>query len=247
MYEKLYKKAKEFNSDLVKCMFYDYNSTRTPKDKLYVQKHKDFELFNCTPEDKTFKVEEYPKLLIYHSSIWATLYHRTLIERVRFQESKGATYQDFPFAMETLILADKITTLRKAFYHYRQEPLNISSVKQTDQNLIKMVDQCIYAKNKLISLGVFEKFKEEFYGHAISLLRGFYYQIQDDLKPHFFEKLVDFFNDALSENLSCKYFNQDEKDFLFCILKKDFSNSLSCKRKSLLYKLKRMLKILLER
>ncbi|EAI4071412.1 glycosyltransferase, partial [Campylobacter jejuni] len=236
MYEELYFKAKNNDSDLVKCMFYDYNSTREPKDKLYMQKHKDFELFNCAPDNKIFKIEDYPKLLIYHSSIWASLYHKTLINRLRFQESKGATYQDFPFAIEALVLANKITTLRKAFYHYRQEPLNASSVKRTDQNLIKMIDQCIYARKKLISLGVFEKFKEEFYAHAISPLYGFYYQLQDDLKPLFFEKLVKFFNNSLNENLSYKYFNQREKDFLFCILKKDFSKTLLCNKQPLLYK-----------
>ncbi|MCW1332454.1 hypothetical protein OLP47_07090 [Campylobacter jejuni] len=162
MYEELYTKAKETDVDLVKCNFFNFNSIRKPKDLPYKQKRLDFELSNCAPNDKVFKIIEYPKLLIYHSSIWATLYRKTFIKQLKFQESKGASYQDFPFMMEALVLADKIAVLDKKLYHYRQEPANMSSMKRTDSNLIKMIDQCIYTKEKLISLNVFEKYKANF-------------------------------------------------------------------------------------
>ncbi|HEF8054249.1 TPA: glycosyltransferase, partial [Campylobacter jejuni] len=225
MYEELYNKAKKLSSDLIKCKFFDYNSTRKPKDLPYRQKRIDFELENCSPDDKTFSILEYPKLLIYHSSIWATLYHKNLIKHLKFKESQGAAYQDFSFMFEALSIAKNISTLRKALYHYRQEPANISSMKKTDISLLKMVEQCSYAKEKLISLNIFDKICEEFYGHAISPLYGFYYRIEDDLKPLFFKKLTDFFCNDL-QKITYKYFHQHEKDFMLCILDKDYSRTL---------------------
>ncbi|WP_202922078.1 glycosyltransferase family 2 protein, partial [Campylobacter sp. MIT 19-121] len=225
MYEELYNKAEELNSDLVKCKFFDYNSTRKPKDLPYRQKRIDFELENCCPDNKTFSILEYPKLLIYHSSIWATLYHKDLISRIRFNELKGAAYPDFSFMMQALLIANNISTLRKALYHYRQEPANMSSMKKTDISLLKMIEQCSYAREKLVSLNIFDKIREEFYSHAIASLHGFYYRIEDDLKPLFFQKLVDFFCSD-SQKITCKYFHQHEKDFLLCILDKDYSRTL---------------------
>ncbi|WP_297195463.1 glycosyltransferase [uncultured Campylobacter sp.] len=225
MYEELYNKAVESGSDLVKCMFYKYNSKAKKKSIPYKQRRADFELDKCT-KDSAFKINECKKLLIYHSSIWASLYKKDFVSNLRFQESKGASYQDFPFMMEALMLAKSISAVKKRLYHYRLEECNQASMNKTDKSLFKMIEQCEYSKQRLISLGVFDDIKEEFYSHAISPLFRFYYRIQDDLKPLFFDNLVKFFKDFHKENMTYKYLQEYEKHFLSCILSNDFSKTL---------------------
>lgn len=76
-----------------------------------------------------FKLEEYCEMFCHHPSIWSALYRRGFLEEkgIRFVEPKGAGWADNPFLADTLISAERIVWVPKAFYYYRQTNPGASS------------------------------------------------------------------------------------------------------------------------
>ena len=78
MYEKLYMNAIVNNSDVVKCNFFIYNS--------YLPRGKQNSLWENKKQNLTdapvgaFSILEYPKLFIFHASIWAGIYKSEFIK-----------------------------------------------------------------------------------------------------------------------------------------------------------------------
>lgn len=66
MYEKLYKKAKELNSDITKCAFYYVSDSKNMK------MHVSNWVINIANQHKTnFTLEECPDLIAHFASIWS--------------------------------------------------------------------------------------------------------------------------------------------------------------------------------
>lgn len=65
--------------------------------------------------------EEAAVFLYYHPSIWTCIYRREFIEsnQLEMAESKGASWQDNLFQVQTLCLASRIGFTRRSFYNYR--------------------------------------------------------------------------------------------------------------------------------
>lgn len=202
MYEKLYASAEKFGSDMVKCRFYNFDSFRNPQDKSYGRKK--YQLQNIVPDDRAFNIFDYPLLLAYHSSVWAALYKKDFIQNLRFQETRSAAYQDFPFTMIALVKAAKISAVYDELLHYRQEEGNASSTRRTDQRLIVMAEQALYARQELKKLGVFDRLKEEFYLHVWGANYGFYEAIDAEYKKAYFDKLHEVFRE-LKDDVSFKF------------------------------------------
>lgn len=76
MYEKLYQKAVETNSDITKSNFYVYNSL-LPINKQNTIWHSSRQDLSKAP-DTPFSVEEYPQIIIFHASIWSNYIKLTL-------------------------------------------------------------------------------------------------------------------------------------------------------------------------
>ncbi len=202
MYEKLYASAEKFGSDMVKCRFYNFDSFRNPQDKSYGRKK--YQLQNIVPNDRAFDIFDYPLLLAYHSSVWAALYKKDFIRKLKFQETRSAAYQDFPFTMIALVKAAKISAVYDELLHYRQEEGNASSTRRTDQRLIVMAEQALYARQELKKLGVFDRLKEEFYLHVWGANYGFYEAIDAEYKKAYFDKLHEVFRE-LKDDVSFKF------------------------------------------
>ena len=81
------------------------------------------------PARQPFVIEECPRLLQYHPSIWSALYRRDwLVDRgIRFREVPGAGWVDNPFLFETLCQASSIVYTDDAWYCYREEAPGSSS------------------------------------------------------------------------------------------------------------------------
>jgi len=120
MYEEMYNYAKKLGADVVKTPYYEYwDKTKDSEEKIqlccWYSKTKKL------PENKLFKIEDYPVLVAIHPSIWAALYRNDYIkeENIRCLEAKGAGYIDNHFRIQTLCQTERIAWLNKPFNYYR--------------------------------------------------------------------------------------------------------------------------------
>lgn len=114
MYQKLYEKITETESDVVKSLFfYFYGNLR--EDNLLAEKYDFF-----IPE-YPFKIEDCPDFLYRHPSIWDCLYRKSFLEKnnIRIMEAPGAGWTDNLFQVQTLCLADKISFIDESLYYWR--------------------------------------------------------------------------------------------------------------------------------
>ena len=111
MYEKLLCRAEETGADVVKCMFWRYDSTAPAgqQDSLWMSRAQDLSL----APDAPFSPAEWQPIFFYHASLWSNLYRAELLKSVPFIESAGAAYQDFPFIMEIYARARSMSVIKE--------------------------------------------------------------------------------------------------------------------------------------
>ena len=115
MYESLYSQAHHDDLDVMKSNF-------TP---IYLGNRFLISRPNSWPEapaeNCVLSNEEAAVFLYYHPSIWTCIYKREFIElnHIEMTESKGASWQDNLFQVQTLCLASRIGFTRCSFYNYR--------------------------------------------------------------------------------------------------------------------------------
>lgn len=122
MFETLYKAMQGEPVDLVKCNFYKY-TVASGTDIGYSQEY---------PKDiygKMIEPIDHPDIYSANSSIWAALYDREFLNknRIRFNETPGASYQDISFQFKVLSCAKKMKIIEDALLYYRTDNL-LSSV-----------------------------------------------------------------------------------------------------------------------
>lgn len=88
--------------------------------------------------------------LIDINHIWSAIYKRSFLidSNIRFNETKGASFQDTGFSILTGFLANKCIYTKDSFYYYRIDNPN-SSVK-SDSKISCVVDEIKYVESELI-------------------------------------------------------------------------------------------------
>lgn len=216
-YELLYKEAKRNDTDMTKCKFYFYNSFRKHKDN--IENNDKVYLYTNAPKG-AFNLKQYPQLLYKHASVWAAIYKSSFIKEIKFIE-KGY-YQDFPFFIETICKANRISILQEYLIHYRIEEGQNSSTLRNDEKLLKMPENCIIGKDILKRYGFYEKLmKEAFYKHAFNANYGFYNRIPLKYKSQYLELLKELFEDIKNDKeFKYLYFDKEQKRFVQNIINK---------------------------
>ncbi len=76
-----------------------------------------------------FRLDDDRTVIQLHPSIWSAIYRRSFLEsnHIRFIEPKGAGWADNPFLIDTMVAAERIVWVPKAFYYYRQTNPGASS------------------------------------------------------------------------------------------------------------------------
>ncbi len=122
MYEDMLAFAATFDEriDIIKTPWYDEYRWNDPK------RHKRNHCYlhrRLASSKHPFTLAEHPVLIEGHPSIWTCLYHADFLREnsIRFIPYPGAGWADNPFLIETMIRADRIIYLDKAFYHYRTD------------------------------------------------------------------------------------------------------------------------------
>jgi len=116
MYRTLYLAARQDDLDFVKsdfCCFYGSTDNRR-YECVHAKK-------NAACYGKILNPAEHMELFRMTISTWAGIYKREFLEcnRIRHNETPGASYQDNGFWFQTLCLAKRVLFVDKAFYMYR--------------------------------------------------------------------------------------------------------------------------------
>ena len=138
MYEEMYAYAKKLDADVVKVPYYEYWD-KTKDSEEIVQLCFWHAKTKHLPENKLFKIEDYPVLVAIHPSMWAALYKSTYIKTksIRCIEAKGAGYIDNHFRLQTLCQTNKLAWLNKPFNYYRLSNETASTVLYNLGNFIQ--------------------------------------------------------------------------------------------------------------
>lgn len=205
MYEKLHRRAEETGADVVKCMFWKYDSTKpeAEQNKLW---HSRIQDLNAAP-DEPFSPVDWQPVFYYHASLWSNLYKSELIRQISFSETPGSAYQDFPFIMEVYASADTISIVKEALYHYRMETMQESSSTTRDHRLMRMADMSAAARDVLQRNNLLQCVKEAFYFHVYMANSGYIDLIQPEFKQQYFNKVHHLLAPLLSDaSFVWKYF-----------------------------------------
>ena len=216
MYEKLYNQAIKFDADVCKCSFFEYDSTKA-QEKQNKKWIKDVQKIETFPADKSFTLKEYPQMIMFHASIWANIYKKEFLlkNNIRVNETKSASYQDFPFMAEVMCKAEKIAVVHDYLYHWRVEPNQNSSTVRKDKRLLIMADQCEEVKKVVKHNEMYDTVKEEMYKHFFMANNGFYHWISIEHKREYFNKLHNLFEELKNDNnFEYKYFHHNEIEFI---------------------------------
>lgn len=221
MYQKLYQEALSGGADLVKCDFYSYNSFENPPDTT-LRERIGTEFARMAPEKTDITIGQYPVLLTHHPSIWAALYKKELLNKIRFEETPGAAYQDFSFGAETLCQARNIRLLHDKLVHYRYEPGQNSSTRQNDRRLMQIATQIRITYHKLKQLPVWPQIKEAFYYHAADPALAYFAFTLPARRKEFVQAMHPAFEPLLHEkDMRFTYFRPEEKAITLAFARAD--------------------------
>lgn len=203
MYERLYESAKKYNTDITKGLFYFYNPTleKSKQNRVYVNPCGiDLRL---APEGG-FHVTEFPEIIGFHASIWSSIYRADFVKKIKIPETAGASYQDFPFMIEAMCKAERISVVKKPFVHWRNEPKQGNSTSAKGKKLLLMGKNTETGLNIIRNSGYYDALKEPFYAHALWTNIGFFYRIEKKYKNEYYSHLRKIFED-LKTDTSFKY------------------------------------------
>jgi glycosyltransferase involved in cell wall biosynthesis len=210
MYEKLYASAKQHNTDITKGEFYAYDSQASDGqcDKLWKSRYQDLD----DAPDGVFSIADYPLFLAFHASIWSSIYRADFIKPQKVSETRSASYQDFPFMVEAICRAKRISVVKEPLVHYRMEENQNSSTIRRDERLILMPVQCAEGKRILKEYGKYELLKEEFYFHSFLACIGFYHTIYPHLRKKYFQEFHVLLQETTNDRkFTWKYFSEEQK------------------------------------
>ncbi len=186
MYEKLYNRAEETGADVVKCMFWKYDSTQPEgqRDKLYTSRVGDLR----TAPDSPFCPRDWAPIFAFHASLWSNLYRADFLRQIPIIETAGAGYQDFPFIMEVLARAQTMSVVKEPLLHYRVEEGQGSSTTCNDERLLRMPAMSLRGREILEQLGALPSVKEAFYLHVFLANATFQRSIRPELAQQYFDQ-----------------------------------------------------------
>ena len=195
MYEKLYKSAKKYKTDVVKGGFFRYNSVTRTDDYYFAPNGVDLR----RAPSGAFKIENFPELLAFHASIWSSIYRADFIKKIKLAEGEGASYQDFPFMVEVMTKAKMISVVPDGLVHWRNEPGQGNSTGQKGEKLLLMLDNTKTGLSILKKSGKYEGLKDAFYAHALWVNSGFFYKIDKEYREKYYKGLKEIFGKYAKE------------------------------------------------
>ena len=151
MYEKMYNKAKEEDSDMVECDFVWEFQNKKKIDRGVVYRNKN-------------------EMIVYARVVaWNKLIRKKIIDEVHIEYPKGLRYEDIEFFYKMVPYYKKVSFVKEPLVHYVQRSDSISNVQNSrTSEIFTVLDNVIayYRKNE-----IFEEYRNELeYTYARILL-----------------------------------------------------------------------------
>lgn len=116
MFEDLFYEAEKNNAQIAKSNYYEKNRKLCP-DKIYREVLADCEY------GKVLCPQQQNQIFSHPLCIWSAIYEKKFLfdNKIWFNETPGASYQDISFNFKTLFLAKRVVLLKNAYYIYRRD------------------------------------------------------------------------------------------------------------------------------
>ena len=210
MYEKLYASAKKYDTDVTKAEFYYYNSTiiGRARNTRYVNGNGLIDLRDAP--NGAFHITDWPEMIAFHASIWSCIYRSDFVKKIKLIDTAGASYQDFPFMVEVMCKAKRISVVKKPMVHWRNDPKQGNSTSQKGKKLLFMADNTINAYHILTESGLYDQLKEAFYAQAAWANYSFFLNIDKAYQGEYFAKLAEVFAPLKTDtHFAYQFFDSD--------------------------------------
>jgi len=221
MYELLYKSAKKSDTDITKGMFSIYNSTlpKEQQDKLFINPCK---VDLRYAPNNVFSAKEWSQIVGFHASIWSSIYRADFIKKIKLVDTAGASYQDFPFMIDFVTKAKRITVVKRILVHWRNDPDQGNSTSATGKKLLLMGKNTLSGLKILKKSGLYNELKEPFYAHAFWTNIEFFHKISNEFKPEYYKMLREIFSDLKTDrSFRYQFFRLEDRSAVKMILRYD--------------------------
>jgi len=211
MYELLYNDAKKYDTDITKGEFYLYNSTivGSKRNWRFTNRKRMIDLDDAP--DGAFHITDFPQIIAFHASIWSCIYRADFVKKIKLADTAGASYQDFPFMVETMTKAKRISVVKKPLVHWRNDPAQGNSTSQKGKKLLLMTQNTLRSYDILRDSGYYDELKEAFFAQAIYANMGFFYVISDEYKEEYFKQCQKIFKPLKDDkHFMFKYFDRED-------------------------------------
>ena len=132
MFEKMYNRAKEGDTDITMCQaqLYDDKEKTTYTNDYYSLKPLEALKDNISFSPYDTKDE----ILNINVVLWNKIYKKEFLQRINAKFQNGYIYEDLPFFFETYLSAERINILWESLYYYRQNRM-FSTMQNSDKKV----------------------------------------------------------------------------------------------------------------
>lgn len=182
MYETLYDAAQSYQLDMVKSDACYWWETADYLNNKHVNALEPY-------YNKVLQEDDRNIFFTFFMNIWTGIYRRSFLQqkKIQFHETRGASYQDNGFWLQTCMYAGCAMWIDRAFYYYRQDNPE-ASVRSTEK-MMAMTKEYEYIETLLRHRGE-EHFLPYCYVYRLVRAKGTFYRIADEFKRIFCDQLV---------------------------------------------------------
>lgn len=204
MFKTLYNTAKKYDVEVVKS---NYNYYFTEQDK-----YKSRYIFSKDICNKVFSPSSHPEILALEATICTAIYKREFLNRnkIRFNETPGASYQDTSFSFKVLVSANALYILHDKFLNYRRD--NDASSVNSSGKVFALCDELESIEKFLDDRPIKKRIFEDIINYRkFDLYIWNYNRIDDKFKINFLKRFSEEFKVLKNSNkVPNKFFSKNE-------------------------------------
>ena len=201
MFEILYNKAKEDDTDITMCQVSEYddmNKTYSSSDYYSLSVLEKFGN-NVFSADDTKE-----QLLDINVALWNKIYKREYLLSTGEEFPENFIYEDLPFFFGTYLPAKRINIVWKSLYNYRINRKN-STMQQFNNRILDRSPMVALTYEKLKKLPYFDEIKKEVQGWIINDLFHRYSLLKENFHKEFFFLMKKAFQNLEIEDINDDY------------------------------------------
>ena len=230
MYEKLYKNAKLYDSDMVMCPIKLFNNN----DKIKLKHNLSYFALDCFNDSFDNCVFDSKKTKDFLFSISVTtfnkIYKTEFMERINAKFPEGLIFEDNTFFYQTYLMASRISLIRDFLYFYRVNRADsiMSSPNKNFFDVIKIENQTI---TNFLSLPNSQDYEMDLVNIKIFRIIVRYFEVADVHRKEFFKLIKEDFEEMNLKNNELNGLNSFNKTHYLNVLKSNSYKEFELKEK----------------